>query len=94
MSTNTNYKLAGRVDGTNADQYESEISVFLGNVDQTFTIDLSELNYISSIGLRVFLKIAKTLKEQNKKLVLVNPNADIKGLLIMSGFDKIIEIHH
>jgi anti-anti-sigma factor len=44
------------------------------------------------LGLRIFLKIAKDLKSQNKKLILLKPNSEILDLLIMSGFDKIIEI--
>ena len=92
MSVNSNYKLTGRVDGTNADHYDLEISALLKSADQSFSIDLSALTYISSLGLRVFLKTAKALKEQNKKLILSKPNSEILDLLLMSGFDKIIEI--
>lgn len=94
MITGSNYKLSGRVDGTNAEHYETEISDLLKEADQSFSIDLSDLNYISSIGLRIFLKVAKALKSGDKKLVLVKPNAVILDLLLMSGFDKIIEIQH
>jgi anti-anti-sigma factor len=94
MITDSNYKLSGRVDGTNAEHYETEISDLLKEADQSFSIDLSDLNYISSIGLRIFLKVAKALKTDNKKLVLAKPNAAILDLLLMSGFDKIIEIQH
>ncbi len=92
MNVNSNYKLTGRVDGTNADHYDTEISTLLKSADQSFSIDLSGLNYISSLGLRVLLKTAKALKEQNKKLILSKPNSEILDLLLMSGFDKIIEI--
>ena len=92
MSVNSNYKLTGRVDGTSADHYDLEISALLKSADQSFSIDLSALTYISSLGLRVFLKTAKALKEQNKKLILSKPNSEILDLLLMSGFDKIIEI--
>ncbi|CAN4265911.1 SpoIIAA Anti-anti-sigma regulatory factor (antagonist of anti-sigma factor) [Methylophilaceae bacterium] len=94
MITGSNYKLSGRVDGTNAEHYETEISDLLKEADQSFSIDLSDLNYISSIGLRIFLKVAKALKSGDKKLVLVKPNVVILDLLLMSGFDKIIEIQH
>jgi anti-sigma B factor antagonist/stage II sporulation protein AA (anti-sigma F factor antagonist) len=94
MITGSNYKLSGRVDGTNAEHYETEISDLLKEADQSFSIDLSDLNYISSIGLRIFLKVAKALKSDDKKLVLVKPNVVILDLLLMSGFDKIIEIQH
>jgi anti-anti-sigma factor len=92
MNVNSNYKLTGRVDGTNTDHYDLEISTLLKSADQSFSIDLSGLTYISSLGLRVLLKTAKALKEQNKKLILSKPNSEILDLLLMSGFDKIIEI--
>lgn len=94
MKIVTNYKLSGRVDGTNAEHYETEIFDLLKVVNQSFEIDVSDLYYISSIGLRVFLKVAKALKNDNKKLVLVKPNPPILEILLMSGFDKIVEIQH
>lgn len=92
MRLNSNYKMSGRVDGTNADHYDLEIAVLVKTAGQSFSIDLSELTYISSLGLRVFLKTAKELKSHNKKLILSKPNSEILDLLLMSGFDKIIEI--
>jgi len=92
LIVNANYKLNGRVDGANADQYDLEISALINKAGPSFSIDLSELTYISSLGLRIFLKTAKDLKSQNKKLILLKPNSEILDLLIMSGFDKIIEI--
>lgn len=88
----SNYQLTGRLDGTNAEQYDLEISNLLSSAGESFSIDLSELTYISSLGLRVFLKAAKALKQQNKKLILSKPNPDVLEILLMSGFDQIIEI--
>jgi anti-sigma B factor antagonist len=94
MSINSNYKLSGRVDGTNSDHYQLEISNLVKTGNQSFKIDLSELVYISSVGLRVFLKTAKDLKVQNRELILSQPNSEILALLLMSGFDKIISIEN
>lgn len=84
--------MSGRVDGTNAESYENSILAILNDIDESLSLDLTELTYISSLGLRVFLKTAKVLKEKNKKLILSKPNHAILDLLLMSGFDKIIEI--
>ena len=94
MSTNSIYKLSGRVDGSNAGQYQIEISNLVKTGSQSFIIDLSELVYISSVGLRVFLKTAKDLQVQNRKFILSKPNSEILDLLLMSGFDKIISIEN
>ena len=92
--TDLSYKMTGRVDGTNADHYQLEISNLVKTGNQSFTIDLSELVYISSVGLRIFLKTAKDLKAQDRALILSKPNSEILGLLLMSGFDKIISIEN
>jgi anti-sigma B factor antagonist len=92
MNTNSNYRLANRLDGSNVEHYDLEISSLLQTNPESFSIDLSELTYISSVGLRVFLKTAKTLQKQNKKLTLSKPNSAILSLLLMSGFDKIMMI--
>ena len=92
MSANSNYKLIGRMDGTNADHYDLEISALLSTTGESFSIDLSELTYISSLGLRVFLKAAKALKQQNKKLILSKPSPEILDILLLSGFDQIMQI--
>jgi anti-anti-sigma factor len=94
MSLNSHYKLLGRVDATNAEQCEDDIAALLANADHAFVIDLSAVDYISSVGLRVLLKTAKVLKERNKKLVLNKPTEPILDILVMSGFDKIIEIQY
>ena len=57
---------------------------------ESFSIDLSELTYISGVVLRVFLKTAKAHQEQSKKLTSSKPNSAILSLLVISGFDKIM----
>ena len=50
MSLNSNYKLSGRVDGTNADHYDLEIAALLKTSEQSFTINLSEKNGLDNQG--------------------------------------------
>ncbi len=50
------YQLKGRIDTTNAQEFEKELMTDLPN-----EIDASELEYISSTGLRVLLKLAKAV---------------------------------
>jgi anti-anti-sigma factor len=62
--------LSGKLDATNAKAFEEK---FLGQIesgDRRFIIDLAELDYIGSAGLRVFLLAAKRLDSANGKVVL------------------------
>jgi anti-anti-sigma factor len=90
--TTATYQLAGRLDGASSPAHENALKELLtGSVD-SIDIDLSELNYVSSAGLRVFLVAAKAAKAKGGKVTLVSPKPLTVELLKISGFDKIIPI--
>ena len=80
--------LSGRLD---ASRVESVRSV-LGAVTGTCTLDFSELEYISSLGLGVLLEAQKRLTEAGHGLVITNLSVHIADLFKLAGFDRIFEI--
>ena len=62
----------------------------MGKFD-SLIIDFTELQYISSAGLRVLIATEKKLKPKNIPSV-IKVNDTIKEILVMSGFDKILNI--
>ena len=62
--------LSGKLDGTTAKSFEEKILTRIDSGDRRFIIDVSELQYISSAGLRVFALAGKRLNSANGKLVL------------------------
>ena len=62
--------LSGKLDGTTAKSFEEKILTRIDSGDRRFIIDVSELHYISSAGLRVFALAGKRLNSANGKLVL------------------------
>jgi anti-anti-sigma factor len=62
--------LSGKLDGTTAKAFEEKILGQIESGDRRFIIDLAELDYVSSQGLRVFLLAGKRLDSVNGKLVL------------------------
>ena len=72
--------LSGRLDGTTAKAFEEKILGQIESGDRRFIIDLEQLDYVSSAGLRVFLLAGKRLDSTNGKLVLC-------------GFKKTIPYH-
>ncbi len=55
-------------------------------------MDFSDLDYISSAGLRVLISTQKKLKSDDIPFVIINVNDTIGGIFRISGFDKILKI--
>ena len=79
-----------KIDTTTAPDFENEIMDEMGKFD-SLIIDFTELQYISSAGLRVLITTEKKLKPENIPSV-IKVNDTIKEILVMSGFDKILNI--
>lgn len=81
--------LCGRVDSSNASDIENEIKDYLQNSPHTsVTVDLEELEYISSAGLRVLLRLCK----EEKKSCLINASNTVYEILEMTGFTEMISV--
>ena len=81
-------KLQGRIDSSNAAETEMNINEQLGeNVDE-LVLDADELDYISSAGLRVILR----LKKQIPNTKVINCNSDVYDIFDMTGFSEMMEI--
>ena len=86
-------KAEGRIDGVNARDFEEAMKAAISSEDSVVVIDLENLSYISSAGLRVILLIAKTLRKRNAELMLCSLSDPIREVFEISGFDKIIPVH-
>ena len=79
-----------KIDTTTAPDFENEIMDEMGKFD-SLIIDFTDLEYISSAGLRVLIATEKKLNPENIPSV-IKVNDTIKEILVMSGFDKILNI--
>ena len=82
-------KLAGRIDSNNAAQTEQEIlGQLAGGSPQTVILDAENLEYISSAGLRVILRVKKTYSD----LHIINVNSEVYEILDMTGFTEMMTV--
>lgn len=81
----------GRIDTLTSQDLEKEIAAEMGNFD-SLIIDFTNLEYISSAGLRVLIATQKKLKATDVPLVIRNVNDIVGEIFRMSGFDKILKI--
>lgn len=82
--------IAGRLDTLSSPDFEKEMEPALGGVTE-LVIDLKDLDYISSAGLRVLLGLAQTMEDQGK-MVVTNPNDAVMDVFSVTGFDDILTI--
>ena len=82
--------LEGRLDTITAPQLEEELRASLDGVTE-LELDLAELAYISSAGLRVLLSAQKTMNKQGS-MVVRNANSDIMDIFEVTGFSDILSI--
>ena len=84
--------LSGRLDTITSPQLEEEIKRNSFDEIETVTLNMRELEYISSAGLRVILMLYKKLTSVKGKLRLVNVNDMIMEIFTMTGMDSFLEI--
>ncbi len=82
----------GRLDVTTTANLETELAKLFELKKQKMLIDCTELEYISSAGLRCLLTAAKTSKKIDGKIVLANLNTNVKQIFEISGFTSIFDI--
>lgn len=85
-------KLAGRLDSSAAQPAEDSFMRVIGSGIPHIAVDLSQLQYISSAGLRVLLVVAKKIQQAKGKVVLFGLVPSVREVFSISGFDKIFAI--
>lgn len=80
----------GRVDSNSAGGLETAL---LGRAKEPrLLVDLSSVEYISSAGLRVFLMLARKVKESGGRLVLCGLGASVRQVFDLAGFSALFAI--
>ena len=82
--------LSGRLDTVTAPELESELASSLDDVEN-LVIDMTDLEYISSAGLRVLLTAQKTMNQKGT-MKLINVNETVMEIFDVTGFVDILTI--
>lgn len=82
----------GRLDTVAAQQIEETITPLLEHADRNIILDCEKMPFISSSGLRIFLKIRKEVAAKDGKMCLKNVCPDVMQVFKMTKLDDIFEI--
>lgn len=85
-------RLSGRLDSGAAPSAEERLAAALVGEPPRVAIDMSELAYISSAGLRVLLVLAKKVQQAKGKVALGGLVDNVREVFTVSGFDTIFPI--
>ncbi len=86
-------KLQGRLDGSSSNELFGGVEAAIDDDDSAVVIDMAQLAYISSAGLRVLLMLSRMLEERNVRFAVCSLSKQISEVFDITGFDKVIAVH-
>ena len=84
--------LSGRLDTPAAQELAEQFDILAGKAGGTVVLDCSQLEYISSSGLRLFLTLRKTAATKGGKVIVRGINSDVRSVFMITGFLNLFEI--
>jgi anti-anti-sigma factor len=90
--TVTRIALSGKLDVEGEGQIGDEFRRLVDGTRSNVLVDLSQVIYLASLGIRLLFAAAKSLAAAGKKVVVINPQPMVKDTLLNSGTVKLIPI--
>jgi anti-sigma B factor antagonist len=86
-------KLNGALDMNGTYAIEVEFVRYCAGDNVRVLVDLSKVNYISSIGIPMLVNSAKSVAKHGGRMVLLNPQEAVESILELAGVPMIIPIY-
>lgn len=86
-------QVAGRLDAITAPEFDTQSKQWMADGEYNVIADLSDLEYISSAGLRSILTAAKQLKGAQGQLTFCGLSGMVEEVFVVSGFSAMFPIH-
>ncbi|MBQ3932951.1 MAG: STAS domain-containing protein [Lachnospiraceae bacterium] len=88
--SNLTIEIEGRLDTLTSPELEKEVDTALDGITN-LVVDLKNLEYISSAGLRVLLGVAQVMEDQGDMKV-INVSSEVMDIFEVTGFDEVLTI--
>lgn len=85
-------QLIGELDTMATTEQADELQQVLNIADKALVIDCSEMEYISSAGLRFFMQLKRASEAKDGSIRIEHLNEDVADIFRMSGFQNIFQI--
>ncbi len=84
--------LGGRMDAVSSPDFDRIIGKLMKDGERNFTLNMGDLEYISSAGLQSILAAAKHLEQIEGGITLSNLRGSVREVFEISGFDSLFPI--
>jgi anti-anti-sigma factor len=86
-------KLIGKLDIIGTGEIETKFTGYCAGDKVRMVVDLSEVDFLASIGIRLLTLTAKSVAIRGGKMVLLNPIPEVQNVLEITGIPAIIPIY-
>jgi anti-anti-sigma factor len=86
-------KLVGDLDILGVGAIETQFNGYCAGENPRVLVDLSEVNFLASIGIRLLTLTAKSVASHGGRMVLLHPTPDVRHVLEITGIPAVIPIY-
>ena len=80
----------GFLSSVNSHELQTALDEALKNGEQNITLNMNQVEYLSSLGISVILNAYKTAKNEGGKVVIEQPSESIKRVLTITSLDTMM----
>lgn len=85
--------LSGRVDSSTAPELEETLEDRIDEGRFNLVLDLSDVNYLSSAGLRALVSALRTCKKKGGDVRIANPSERVSEVMALAGLDSLFTMY-
>ena len=84
--------LVGRLDTPGVDQIETKFTARLVPAGVSGVVDLSQVDFVGSLAIRMFISVSRALARKQRKLVLYAPQKLVNQVFESVALDTIVPV--
>lgn len=85
--------IAGEIDLSNADQVEDDITSSISNQCTSASVDLTDVSYVDSVGMRIFFNLVAQLRTAQIDLrIIAPPSSPARRIVDISGLNAVVPV--
>jgi len=86
-------RLSGKLDIIGTGEIETKFAGYCTGDKARVVVDISKVNFLASIGIRLLTLTAKSVANRGGKMVILNPIPEVQQVLEITGIPAIIPIY-